>query len=403
MLALTLAAAAAAGPKGFTVTDAILGSGPDALNMTVLANRDTGEKFGIVSQSGGKTEFLVLRSKKTGKLRNVLRTHDNNATAVRLASHYAGSQLLPFANRIANGTYSFFGKTYHLPRNECPSGGVPRCDALHGFLFNRSLTILRSEAGATFASVTLGYDFDGSTPGWPFRAKVEVTYALTACSRDCPGAGVAFITTKVTNMEEAKALPFYNSWHPYINVADVSKARVRFDTCGASSGGGGGGGGGGSWSSANSSTNAAALASATGWRHITMPQGAPRGGSLIPTGHSSPWQPDWRIGGTAQTPTYMDDEFVSTSPVIAFRHCPDPMNFEQEIIDEGGDGDAIVLFADRQHRVWQIFTGAKEGWGWDAIALEPMSGLADAFNNGDGLKVLSAGEVFEGTFGMTQR
>ena len=99
----------------------------------------------------------------------------------------------------------------------------------------------------------------------------------------------------------------------------------------------------------------------------------------------------------------MDDEFVSTSPVIAFRHCPDPMNFEQEIIDEGGDGDAIVLFADRQHRVWQIFTGAKEGWGWDAIALEPMSGLADAFNNGDGLKVLSAGEVFEGTFGMTQR
>ena len=61
MLALTLAAAAAAGPKGFTVTDAILGSGPDVLNMTVLANRDTGEKFGIVSQSGGK-ECLAAAS-----------------------------------------------------------------------------------------------------------------------------------------------------------------------------------------------------------------------------------------------------------------------------------------------------------------------------------------------------
>ena len=24
-----------------------------------------------------------------------------------------------------------------------------------------------------------------------------------------------------------------------------------------------------------------------------------------------------------------------------------------------------------QFRAWQIFTGAREGWGWDAIALEP--------------------------------
>ena len=59
MLALTLAAAAAAGPKGFTVTDAILGSGPDALNMTVLANRDTGEKFGIVSLAMKKMDLFV--------------------------------------------------------------------------------------------------------------------------------------------------------------------------------------------------------------------------------------------------------------------------------------------------------------------------------------------------------
>lgn len=75
----------------------------------------------------------------------------------------------------------------------------------------------------------------------------------------------------------------------------------------------------------------------------------------------------------------------------------------ERIVDVGGEGDVAVLFADRQHRVYQIFTGAKEGWGWDAIAMEPMSALADAYNNGDGLRVLAAGESFEGTFGVTQR
>lgn len=370
-------------PTNFTITDEVLGSGPDALKMKVLRNLRTLESFGIVHESGGKTEFLQLVSRKTGRLRDVLQTHDGNATAVRMAEHYAGSILLPFANRIANGTYRFFGQTHHLPRNECPDGGRPRCDALHGFLFNRSMAVVSSEIRPTGALLTLGYDFDGlSTPGWPFRARVEVTYALTACSRDCPGAGVAYITTRVTNTEEVQALPFFNSWHPYFRVADVSRARMRFDVCGAAPGGGG----------------------RSAYRHVTMPAGAPRKGTLVPTGRSSAWpQSSFTIGGTAHRPTYMDDEFVVSTPTIAFRHCADPMNFEQEIVDEGGDGDTTVLFADRQHRVWQIFTGAKETWGWDAIALEPMSGLADAFNNGEGLKVLNAGETFEGTFGVTSR
>ena len=90
----------------------------------------------------------------------------------------------------------------------------------------------------------------------------------------------------------------------------------------------------------------------------------------------------------------MDDEFEATEL------CSDS-TITQRIID---GNESIVLSAEAQpFRTWQIFTGAKEGWGWDAIALEPMSGLADAFNNGEGLKVLNAGETFEGTFGVTSR
>lgn len=164
-------------------------------------------------------------------------------------SQFAGSILLPFANRIANGTYTFFGSTHHLPRNECPAG--VRCDALHGFLFNRTLDVVRSDVGDDYASLTLGTYFDGiSTPGWPFRAFVEVTYALTVHDPHAhePGPGVAYITTKVTNAEPASSLPFFNSWHPYFRVKDVSRARIEFDVCGGAS-------------------------NSTSWRHVVMGAG----------------------------------------------------------------------------------------------------------------------------------
>ena len=81
MVAMSGTAAAAT----FAIVDEMLGTGPDALKMKVLRNLQSGESFGVVYESGGKTEFLRLRSKRTGKLRDVLHTHDNNATAVRLA------------------------------------------------------------------------------------------------------------------------------------------------------------------------------------------------------------------------------------------------------------------------------------------------------------------------------
>ena len=83
----------------------------------------------------------------------------------------------------------------------------------------------------------------------------------------------------------------------------------------------------------------------------------------------------------------MDDEFKAVN--CDFNRTTH-LNY---IHDDGGNATIIMAspirpgpYVWRQHGVpespaWQIFTGAKEGWGWDAIALEPMSGLADAFNN----------------------
>jgi len=356
----------------FAISDEKMGAGESALGMKVLTNQATGERVEVIWESGGRTERALLRSPTTGLLRDVIQTHEGDAVAVRNNEHWAGTILLPFANRIRNGTYSFFGQTYYLPRNEDTPG--VRTDALHGFLANRSLEVTSTGCDNNSAYVSLGYRFDGtSTPGWPFKLDVEVTYTLSA--------GSLTIGTRATSLEASHAVPFFNSWHPYFAVGSVPKALVEFDSCVPES-----------------------LKANPAWNHITMGAGAPRNGDLIPTGEATAWtQFDGKtpIGGTEELPTYMDDEFKSALPSSGDVQGACGPWYKQRIHDVGGDNATLVLFADRQHHVFQIFTGAKETWGWDAIALEPMSGLADAYNNGDGLTVLWPGETYFGQFGAS--
>ena len=286
MLVLAMLFAAVQNP--FRIEDATIGAGPSALSTKALRNQRTGELLQVVTGSGGKTARLRLRSPTSGVLREVL-VPLTNATAIRETAegiHYAGSILAPFANRVANGTYTFFGQTHFLERNECPKS--VRCDALHGFLFNRSLDVVEAESyiepsGAVGARLTLGYDFDGlSTPGWPFRASVNVTYVLESAATSREQPTMLRITIRAVNTDTGgMALPWTTSWHPYFAVSDVSATRIRFDTCGGGA-----------------------------WRHLRVGPGGPRGGDLIPTGKTSAWtrfDGKTPLGGTLARPTYFDD------------------------------------------------------------------------------------------------
>ena len=132
---------------------------------------------------------------------------------------------------------------------------------------------------------------------------------------------------------------------------------------------------------------------------------------LIPTGRSEVWTTfdgKTALGGTRDKPTYYDDEFTSTLPdhfarPAACGLASAPLALADPIVNRihDADGVSVALAGERAaFRTWQIFSGGKEGWGWDAIAMEPMSGLADAFNNGAGLAVVQAGEAWEGSFAV---
>ena len=169
-----------ADPTIYVVTDEVMpGTTPaDNLNMKVLRNTGTGEFVKIIWDFGGRVEDLTLMSESRGALKPVLVTHDNNASAVRANFHWAGAMLAPFANRIANGTYTFEGQTHYLPRNEVRCGG--ECDnALHGFLWNKKMTVLSAVVTNESAALTLGYNFDGTDPGYPFGLDMRISYELS--------------------------------------------------------------------------------------------------------------------------------------------------------------------------------------------------------------------------------
>jgi len=337
----------------FVIEDDSFGSGAQLIQLKVLKNTATGEKVEVVPSLGGKTEALVLRTPR-GDLREVLLDHHRNATAVHANVGWKGAMLVPYANRIANGTYTLNHVTHYLERNEDrPYGKI----ALHGYLYRKQMTVLNATGGHDAARLTLGYDFDGTDAGYPFLLSVAITYEL--------GARGFVVTTTAHNRHAAQPLPFFNGWHSYFKVADISKATLTLDGC-------------------------------SGWNHIRVPNDSNVNSSLIPTGVTAPWTTfdgSAPLGGTTAVPTYYDDEFKATASVAA---CP---TLETKIHD-GVSGDTAVLWQDARFRFVQVYSGTKHALGEDAIAVEAMSSEADAWNNMQGINVLQAGETFTGQFGV---
>ena len=108
---------------------------------------------------------------------------------------------------------------------------------------------------------------------------------------------------------------------------------------------------------------------------------------VVPTGTSTPFD---RFNGQPLGDNFWDDGFKSVSPAAKVG------TLETKIIDTAS-GDAAVMWQDAQHRFIQIYTGRAAA---GLVAVEPMSGSTDCFNNSDGLIVLQAGEEWCGSFGV---
>ncbi|HEX5496254.1 MAG TPA: aldose 1-epimerase family protein [Mycobacteriales bacterium] len=121
-----------------------------------------------------------------------------------------GLPLVPWPNRIDNGTYTFDGTEYQVPLTE-----PERSNAIHGFLRWRNWTA-RAHAADRVELGTLLHPM----MGYPFTLDVSVVYTLDQ-------GGLAVHTT-ATNLGDRPA-PYGTGQHPYLTVGTdlVDSATLR--------------------------------------------------------------------------------------------------------------------------------------------------------------------------------
>ena len=217
---------------------------------------------------------------------------------------------------------------------------------------NKTMTVEYQETTVEDASVTLSYQFDGSDPGYPFH---PLAYKLSSNDFD--------ISFTITNSDQSYPLlfyvVFYVGWHPYFKCS-VYQSVITFDNC-------------------------------SRWAYLQLND------RDIPTGVISEFtgfDGSTPIGGSATNPTYYDDGYKSIGSKDTT--CS---SFKTSLHDPA-TSQTVVLYQYSRFPFLQVFTGIVSGTGEDAVAIEPMSAMTDAFNNHDHLEILSGGEIWKGSFGV---
>lgn len=116
---------------------------------------------------------------------------------------YRGALLAPWPNRVTDGVWTWRGKQLHLPLND-PTGVDA---ALHGLVVDAEFEVVEQSASA----VALVHHL-APTPGYPFRLRLEVVYALG-------NSGLACSLTAV-NVGDEDA-PVGLGVHPYLAAPDL--------------------------------------------------------------------------------------------------------------------------------------------------------------------------------------
>jgi len=243
----------------------------------------------------------------------------------------AGIVLAPWPNRIRDGQWTQGGVTRQLALTE-----PARQNAIHGLLRFAAYR----EVSRQSDSVTLGATVFPQS-GYPFHLETEVTYALTADGIN--------VTHRLQNVG-AEAAPVAVGAHPYLKIGDVPTGDL-----------------------------VARVDAAT---HLDVDD------RLNPTGETPVDGTRFDLrAGVAVGELDLDDGFGGVGPT-------------GEHTLTATDGRRVTLWGDENMRYVQVFTprifpvstAGVEPIRGQAIAIEPMTAPADAFNSGAGLHWLAPDE-----------
>ena len=255
-----------------------------------------------------------------------------------VATSGRGQLLMPWPNRIRDGRYAFDGSERQLALTE-----PAKHNASHGLVRWGAWQLESQDA----TSVSVRHELFPQ-PGWDGHFDLRVRYDL--------GEHGLTVRSTATNIG-AVAAPFGYGAHPYLAIGDTPLAEVGLTLPGA--------------------------------REVLVDDRS------LPT-RTVPVRPevDFRTArplGTAKLDT-------------AYTDLTREDDGRWTVTLEPQRGRAVAVWGDEAFGWVQVFTAKGEDTGVDGprgIAVEPMSCPADAFNSGQGLVVLTPGESWTGTWGIS--
>ena len=152
-----------------------------------------GDQAAVVVEAGGG-----LRSLRSGG-RELL----DGFAADEMPTSSRGKVLVPWPNRIRDGSYEFGGESHQLPIDE-----VPKRNAIHGLGRWAAWRVAERDEDRVLMRLAIH-----PQPGYPFSLTVEVEYLLSADDLR--------VTTTATNTG-ARACPYGCGAHPYLTLETES-------------------------------------------------------------------------------------------------------------------------------------------------------------------------------------
>ncbi|HET9051138.1 MAG TPA: aldose 1-epimerase family protein [Candidatus Dormibacteraeota bacterium] len=252
-----------------------------------------------------------------------------------------GQLLMPWPNRIRDGRYRFAGADRQLDLSE-PAYG----NAIHGLVRWAAWRVIELAA----SRVSLGHRLH-PRPGYPFTLDLRVDYELD-------DGGLSVRTTAMN--VGARPCPFGSGAHPYVRLRE------------------------GSVDGALLLVPAQSLLETDG-RHL------PTGGPAPVEGTAFDFRTPRPIGALA-----LDTAFTELER--------DAAGVARVVLASSDGAEQVAVWQDAAHPYVMVYSGDTLGEvdrRRRGLAVEPMTCAPDAFNSGEGLRVLQPGERFSGTWGIS--
>ena len=212
--------------------------------------------------------------------------------------------------------------------------------ALHGLLYDANFTVICKQENDEMACVVLLHQYLGTDNGYPFYYDCTITYQLKSNNS-------LNIITEIINKDKG-LIPVQDGWHPYFKLGEnIDDLQLEFQ-----------------------STD-----------KILFDE------SMIPNGERSSFQ---EYGSLKK----IGDKIFDDCFVVNFAECQ-PM----VVLRDNVQKLQVEIYPDKTYPYLQIYTPADR----KSIAIENLSAVPDAFNNGIGLITLASqtNAIFTTTYKIT--